>query len=620
MKETQFFGWIGNILQVDLWMNTFEKVPLDREFALNYMGGRGFSSRMLYDLVKPETDPLGPDNVLMFSAGPANGTLSPGCSRWHVAAKSPQTGLIGDGCACGFLGTEMKRAGYDFIIIRGRAEKPSYLWIDDDKTTLVDASHLWGKDTRLAERMINEQIGDPNVQVAIIGPAAEKQITYGIILNDMRSAGRGGMGTVMASKHLKAVVVRGTKGVQVAKPEAHARAAEEAQKAVREHLATLPIPTTVNDWARGGVPGPDDVRYHMGILGTRNNQTAVFEDVDKITSDVLAQHYYVQRWGYLCPMPCDHLYVVDDRPLYGHSVQFAHSGNFGSLIGNSDMKAILELHLLTDKLGIDVLTLGPTLAFAMECYEQGILTTKDTDGIELTWGNMEAVVAMTLKIARREGFGDILAEGTRGAAERIGKGSEAYAFHVKGLEPPWIDDPRGLKGWGLAFAVASRGGDHMRGSPGFDDPLTISGKGERITYMENLKSVQDSLEICKFLRGQNMAPQFLANIYHTVTGVELDGPGLLKIGERITNVERAFVVREGITRKDDTLPGRFLKEPMPDGPAKGHVVEIEPMLDEYYSERGWDIQTGIPKREKLEALGLKDIADEMEGLGRLPRQ
>jgi aldehyde:ferredoxin oxidoreductase len=358
----------------------------------------------------------------------------------------------------------------------------------------------------------------------------------------------------------------------------------------------------------------------MGILGTRNNQTAVFKDVDKITSNVLAENYYVQRRGYLCPMPCDHLYVVDDGPLFGHSVQFAHSGNFGSLIGNNDMKAILELHLLTDRLGIDVLTLGPTLAFAMECYEKGIITKKDTDGLELTWGNMEAVVALTRKIAKREGFGDILAEGTKGAAKRIARGSEAFALHVKGLEPPWIDDPRGLKGWGLAFAVASRGGDHMRGAPAFDDPLAVSGKGKRVMYMENLKSVQDSLEICKFLRGQNMEPWFLAEIYHTVTGVKLDGDGLMKIGERITNVERAFNAREEITRRDDTLPGRFLKEPMPEGPAKGHVVELEPMLDEYYSERGWDIKTGIPKRAKLEELGLKDIADALETLEKLPQE
>lgn len=612
MNQMQSYGWAGQVLQVDLARGKLVKESLNREFALAYLGGRGFTSRLQWDLVPPRTDPLSPDNVLMFSVGPLTGTLSPGSSRWTVAAKSPITGGIGDGNGCGTFGAELKWAGYDLLIIRGRAKNPSYIWIDNDEAILADASQIWGRYTRETERMIREELGDPDVRVAAIGPAAENLVKYCGVISEMRGAGRCGVGTVMASKNVKAVAVRGTKGVKVAKPEEFEKICMLARNAIikdrnpREHVGTL----------TGLIS-----RNRDGGLGTRNNQTGVYENAKDISGPPgewgFWDKQFVQRMAYLCPLPSDQFWVSDEGPNYGHGLQFGTVfGHLGSELGINNVDALLKAHVLIDDLGIDSFTLGFSLAYAFECYEKGIITKEDTDGLELTWGNTNAMFAMIHKIAYREGLGRILAEGPKRAAEIIGKGSERFALHVKGLSAPFIDDPRAWQGAGLAYAVASRGGDHRRGmvlSNRFD-PV---GQGEAVKIQEGVNSIKDSLIICAMFLGRDVP--LLAKLYSTATGVEVNETDLMTIGERITNVEKAFNVREGMTRKDDTLPKRFLEEPLPEGPAKGQVVHLEQMLDEYYAARGWDVKTSLPKQAKLEELGLKDVADELVKLGKLPR-
>ncbi|MFH0897525.1 MAG: aldehyde ferredoxin oxidoreductase family protein [Candidatus Bathyarchaeota archaeon] len=611
MKATQFYGWAGRVLQVDLAKGKFVKENLDREFALTYMGGRGFTSRLQWDLVPKGTDPLSPDNVLMFSVGPLTGTLSPGSSRWTVAAKSPLTGGIGDGNACGTFGAELKWAGYDMIIIRGKAKNPSYLWIDNDEVILADAGHIWSKYTRETERMIREELGDPNVRVAAIGPAAENQVKYCGIVSEMRGGGRCGVGTVMASKKMKALAVRGTKGVKIAKPEEFEEACMSAKNAIVgekdpcKHAGTLAALAS---------------RSEEGGLGTRNNQTGVYEDAEKISGTPGKWDYwdkqFVQRMAYLCPLPSDQFWVSEEGPNYGHGLQFGTAfGHFGSELGISNVDTLLKVHALVDDLGIETFTLGCSVAFAFECYEKGILTKGDTDGLELTWGNADAMFAMIYKIAYREGYlGKILAEGPKRAAEVIGKGSEHFALHVKGLSAPVTDDPRAWQGAGLAYAVASRGGDHRRGMV-LSNRFNPVGQGEEVKIQEGVNSVKDSLIMCAFFLGRDFS--LMAKLYSTATGVEIDERGLMRIGERITNVEKAFNVREGMTRKDDTLPKRFLEEPMPEGPSKGQVVHLEQMLDEYYAARGWDVKTSLPRRAKLEELGLNDLANQLAKLGKL---
>ena len=637
-------GWMGTILRVDLSKKLVTKEPLEEELVAKFVGGKGLSTKYLYDEIKPGIDPLGPDNKVIFGVGPCNGTLSPGGSRFTIATKSPLSGFIGDANSGGTFGAGLKYAGYDMLIIEGKAEKPLYLWMEDDRVELRDAGHLWGKTTAETKRVLETELGDPEVCVVSIGPAGENLVKFAAVIADLgRAAGRTGIGAVLGSKKLKAIAVKGTKGVKVANPKLLEEAAMEVYQLWRVDWGSYQA------WSKMG-PTSSMIRYHnMGILPTKNYLRGTFpEGIQSVTGERIAEGYFVKpKACFSCPVPTDHLFIIDKGPYagtYGEGLEMAQLEHFSSRVMIDDLDFTAKATALSDEYGVDCMDMAAIIGYAMECFDNGILTEKDTDGLRVDWGNASAALKLMELTTYRKGIGDLFAEGVKRASEKIGQGSERFAVHVKGLSIS-TRDPRGCKGWGLGYAVGARGADHCRhlgvaegvalpGSIGFDpvrgevigepgkdlNPLSEEGKGQLIYWYENLRYFQNCMENCinfpRYRKDLGL-PGTMAKFFNAVTGWELSSKDVMRIGERIVNLDRAFNVREGLTRKDDSLPERFLKETLPEGPAKGSVVNLEPMLDEYYEVRGWDKISGFPTRAKLEELGLKKEAEELKKMGRL---
>lgn len=609
-------GYMGQVLRLDLSGNKATVHELSKVLARNFIGGRGLNSKVLYDEVGPDVDPLGPGNLLIFGVGPLNGTISPSSSKWTVTAKSPLTGITGDGCSGSGFGAEMKYAGFDQVIIKGKAKHPVYLWIEEGNVEIRDASHIWGKDTLETEEAIKRDLGDQKIQVACIGPAGENLVRIACIMSNFyRTAARTGMGAVMGSKSLKAIATRGGKDVKVADPQAFEEAVLDAKSKIRA------------DWmydiyATRGTPALIDWLNAQGGLSTKNYEFGTFDKASEINADTfLKNHEHTTIACFGCPIHCTHYFMED----YGQGkLEFAHLFALGALCLDGNLSSILENISLASDLGLDIISLGSTIAFAMECYEKELITKRDLDGIELTWGNHDAIKEIITLIASRKGFGDVLAEGVRKASQRIGKGAEKFAQHTKGLESCCQNLPK--KGWLLAYATATRGSDHLRGmeniegiegrkgkaieifgTPSVLDLLSIEGKPMLIKWHQDFLAVIDSLETCKFNCDvlYALGPEELANLYSTATGWKIDGKELLKIGERIYNVERMFNVREGISRKDDVPPSRMFN-PLTSGRYKGTQAtpeELQKMLDEYYELRGWN-KNGIPTKQKLKELNI----------------
>jgi len=627
-------GYMGKVLRVNLSNGRIVKEPFKKELARYYVGGRGLNSRVLYDEVKPGIDPIGPDNKIIVGVGPAAGTLVPGSQRFTVTSKSPLTGFLGDSNSGGSFGVEVKYAGYDMIIIEGQAQRPVYLWIDDDRVELKPAEHLWGKMIRDTVRAIEREIGDPDIRVISIGPGGENLVRFACLLSDLgRGTGRTGQGAVFGSKKLKAIAVRGSKGVKVAD-------VRGLHQAVREnYLAWDKNPAFKEGRARYG-PAAGWLRYdNFGMLPTRNYQSGTFH---KSLLEGLDKYFVKQKACFSCPNGCDHMFVISEgryAGVYGSGVELANLGDFGPKIGCDDMSLAFKAAELCDQYGVDYFDMTSIISFATECYQRGVLTEQDTGGLKLEWGSPNTILNLIEMTAHREGLGAVLAEGLKGASKVIEGDSGKYAMQTKG-QSLVMRDPRGSKGWGLAYAVSSRGPCHVRAHlpetyPVGDwdiclqetlkkyndptNPVLEEGKGELVAWHENQQAFKNSLEICLFSTYTWMfsVPPQLARYYNAITGSNISANEVLQIGERIINVERAFNVREGLTRKDDTLPDRMLKEPMPDGPAKGQVVRLDIMLDDYYRFRGWDKDSGLPTKKKLLELGLSDIANELEGMGKL---
>lgn len=611
------------ILRVDLSKMKVLTEPVKKELVKNFIGGRGLGAKILYDEVKPKTDPFDPANRLIFAVGPLTGTTAISTNRLAVVTKSPLTGIYLVSLVGGFIAAELRFAGYMAVIVSGRAEKPVYLWINNDKVEIKKADHLWGMPTNETQIFLREELGD-KVQIACIGPAGEKMVKYACIVHGKRTAGRGGAGAVMVSKNLKAVAVRGTKRkVRIADEEKFREAAKELLEDSR----------VMKDWAICGTPtsvGP--VNTSMGIFPTRNYQESMFEGVENILGETMKKKIVVKDVTcFRCPITCTKISIIRDGPYAGtvaRGPEYETLWSLGANCGNSNLESIATASMLCDNLGMDTISVGSVISFAMECYEKGIISKEDMGGVEPRFGNYEAIIEMIRKIAFREGFGAILAEGVRRAAEKIGKNSEKYAMHVKGLELPGYD-PRGLKAMGINYATASRGGCHCRGYPtqelfGIPEKVNrfeIAGKGRIAAWNQDVTAIIDSSTIClftaQFVFLQKLDKlDIIARLLAATTGIEEfeDVAEILRIGERINNLERAFNVREGMTRRDDSLPERLLKEPIPKGPSQGHVFELEPILEEYYEVRGWDKSSGIPLKSKLEELGLKEVADELETL------
>jgi aldehyde:ferredoxin oxidoreductase len=618
-------GYAGKQLLVDLTKQKCKAIPLDPNFALTYLGGQGFASRILFDSVGPSTKPLGPDNVMIWATGPFTGTLWPQAARYVVAAKSPLTGIFGESHAAGHWGPELKFAGFDTAIVHGRAEKPVYLLIDNGKAKLENAKDLWGRNTQETEEIIKENNRDQALRVSCIGQAGENLVRYAAIINDFdRAAARSGIGAVAGSKNLKAVAVRGNQDIPVAKPDKYLKVIDEL------HQKMLASPFTASR-AEYGTTNLVELMQEIGRLPSYNMRSGVFEEYQKISGETIKQKYLVKpRADFACLQRCGRYTIVRTGPYAycGGGPEYETQSALGSRCGNDNIESILYGHHLCNLYGLDTISTGATISWAMECWDQGLITAKDTGNIDLSWGNHEVIIQLIHLIARREGFGDILAEGSFRAAQKIGRGTEQYVMHSKRQEIAG-QEPRAQKSMGLASATAARGADHLYAFPvldevGFDEEISIrygtqylpeigdrlnpKYKGIMVKENEDFCAVVESLGVCKY--GTLIPPVLfysdVAAAFDVTVGVNLSIADLHLIGERIVNLNRCFNVREGIRRKDDSLPRRLTEEPAPKGPAKGQIVELDVMLDEYYEKRGWQVKDGLPTQKTLQKLGLED--------------
>lgn len=613
------YGYAGRVLHVDMTTGKTSVEPLNEEYAKKYIGGIGLGMRMLHDHSKPGTDPFSPENPLILTTGPISGTMWPTGGNGHAfVSKSPQTFGVGESKAHGSFGTELKRAGYDAVVIKGKAEKPVYLWIDDDSVQLLDASHLWGKSTGETEDTIKEELGDYYIRVASIGLAGEKLSRIACIINDKtRAAGRTGMGAVMGSKNLKAIAVRGTRDIAPAK-------LDEFMEYVKEFHERMKGPATQKYRALGT---PENILVHnsLSCMPTRNYRNSRFEGAEKVSGEVLNEKYVAKVIGCSsCAMRCEHTVVVAEGPYKGTMTRMEYESLWalGPFCGVDRLDAIIKAMDLCNYYGIDSISAGVIAGFAMDCYESGILTQKDFGGIDARFGNAEAMVKIVDMVGKREGLGDVLADGVKFAAEKIGKGSEKLACHIKGVEVTGYD-LRCLKTAALGFAVSFRGADHNRhGAYAFDVKGKVNrliaekGRGKMVKDMEDTYNLIDSFIVCKFSRGTYYKElDDMTKLYSLVTGFEMTPQQLKQAGERIQNVAKLFNVREGLGRKDDNLPWKVMHEPIPDeGPSKGALVsqaELDLLLDDYYESRGWT-KEGVPTKEKLKELGMDELLSIVE--------
>ena len=636
---------VQTILWVDLSDGCSELETLPEEWTRKYLGCRGINARLLFDHVPAGTDPLGPDNVLLFGTGPMDG-LPVGMGRISMACKSPR-GTVAEGGGGGFFGPELRRAGIDYLAIRGQADHPVYLNIQDGCAELRDARHLWGLKTDETDAVLRQELPDPDVQFRYIGPAAENLVHASPIFGNLNnSGGRAGCGQVMGSKGLKAIAVRGTQGIRVADYDAFL----EAYKVFRQRLdigTSRDMWTPV--WSTYGAPVLARLFPDLGNLMTRNAQEMRW-DYDKairVSGEAYLDEYVTKAKAcWCCPWPaCQKQHKIDSgryRGFKGGNYWAAQPVVFGSLIDNDDLGLLLVMSGLCNQYGLDVFHVGYTLAWAMECFENGLLTLSDTDGLELRFGcsDKEGLLDLVRKIALREGFGELLSKGCAEAAKVVGQGSEQYCLAVKGQELEGIPQ-RNLYMVALGIAVSEVGPDHTRWYPPYpcnpsliseqelaelgidlDLRLAFQGrvpeqKGKLLRWFTISRAIVESLPSCVFLvrdtLGLDMRPWL--DLFNAATGAELDYAEFVLAGERLMNLDRAFNVREGYRRTDDCPPIRMATEDVPFfGYPKLAPSIFEPMLDEYYEANGWSVATSIPTRSKLEELGLGDVADEFDAL------
>ncbi|MBW1935128.1 MAG: aldehyde ferredoxin oxidoreductase family protein [Deltaproteobacteria bacterium] len=618
-------GYTGKILRVNLTDQTAKEEQLPVDTARDFIGGAGFGIKYLYDEVPAGTDPLGPDNKLIFAPGPFSGTTIPCASRMAVTGKSPLTGAVGMALTGGYFPVELKFAGYDALIIEGKAKNPTYLWIKNGEVKFRSAKKVWGMKTTDTQQIIKNELNDQNVRIACIGPAGENLCKIACIINEMRAAGRKGLGAVMGSKNLKAIAIRGKGKVPIADKEKLKAAREGMTKAMKESHVLYP------NFSKKGTPMVVDATCAMGIFPTKNfSATGEYAPADKIGVDVQMGRNVGREHCYGCPVGCSQLKLAKTAPYKGiltEGPEYETFFSFGGETGVDNIDAIIAADRLADELGLDTISAGVTIGFAMELYEKGILSKEDTGGLELNFGNDQAMITLLRLMAFREGIGDLLADGTKAAAQKIGNGSEKYAVHVKGLELPAYD-VRGAKAHGLNYATSYTGADHNRGYafqeifgipiPYGVDRLAVGGKGKLTKWNQDVRSATcDAPTMCAFLLDMavaEIATQNTASLMEAVTGLKLSAEEVQKVGERINNLARAFNVREGFTRADDTLPERLMMEPLKEGASKGQFIskdDLNKMLNEYYTERGWDLNTGAPTRGKLVELGLEYVAKDI---------
>jgi aldehyde:ferredoxin oxidoreductase len=619
-------AFMGKILRVNLSQGTTVAEPIRDDWAQQFLGGAGLATRYLYEEVPRGADPLGPANKLILMTGPLTGTASASASRYSVVARSPLTGIWGHANSGGTFGPALKQSGFDGVIFEGISPDPVFLRIVDGKAELYDASPVWGKTVSDTEDWI-QGTSPTRFTIASIGPAGENLVRYAAIINNKyRAAGRCGLGAVMGAKKVKAVACAGQAPIRLADEQRFQQAAraqidylnESFLKVGFEAFGTNMVSDMVN--IRGGYP-------------SRNWQTGTYDLIEEVNAQALTDRVFVNGVRcFACPIACGRGTEIREGKWAGQrgeGPEYETTNVFGALCAVADLGAITMANYLCNDYGLDTISTGSSIAFALECYERGVLTREETGGLELKFGDADLVVELVSKIAARQGIGDLLAEGTRIMSQRLGGGSEHFAMHVKGLELPAYD-PRAAKICGLGYVTANRGGDHItayvEGPTFIDTPFLVVDdstirdpfvadprEAKVVVDMENALAVFDSVGGCKFM-GIMLTADDYVGLIASATGWPFGLEEFRTSGERIYNLERAFCVREGMERDMDLLPARLMQDPLPDGPAAGMVIErhtLEAMKDAYYQFRGWDQATGIPTPEKLRELGLDDLIADM---------
>jgi aldehyde:ferredoxin oxidoreductase len=615
---------------VDLSAGTVDVLPIPMELRQRLLGGRGIDMYLLYNLVGPDVDPLGPQNVFLVSAGLLTGTPAPAAARTHVAGKSPLTGLIGSANMGGFFGPELRFAGFDHLIIKGKAHKPSYLWVHNGEIEIREAGNIWGADSLEAQELIRRELGDPDIKVLTIGAAGENLVRFANVRTGPKNAaGRTGMGALMGSKNLKAIAVRGTLPIPIADPEG----ALEYHKELIDFIQSSKYAEIMGKW---GTMFIYDVTNSTGLVRTRNFQSNQLPDSEELECEGIEHYSTGVTACFGCTMHCRHKYILKEgawKGRYCEGPEYTSLGAFGTEVGSNRLHKALEGNYLVNKHGLDTLETGSMIAWAMELNEKGLLPKELLGDLNLEWGNMEAVLQLVEDIAYRRGLGDVLADGPRLAIQRLGPETAYYNIQIKGMSNLHSDE-RPTPALALGIATATRGADHLRSRPAVDlyhlpeavldeiygkkgmtsDYREYRGKPWMVFWQECLYALVDALGICKFqtvFLSPNM-PKWkeYAKLLEKVVGLSFSEEQLMEIGERIYNLERMFLIREGITRKDDNLPERYFQEPTPAGleAVKGKVIDrskFEHMLDEYYELHGWD-QEGKPLPTTLARLGLQE--------------
>ncbi len=608
----------GKRLTIDLSTGKITKGEIEEAITKDFIGGKGFAAKVLYDELKPGTSPLSPDNILVMVTGPLAGTSAPAYAKTAFATKSPLTGIFIDSYVGGNLGPEVRFAGYELVTVSGKAERPVCVYINDEEVKILDASDLWGRDVAETEKALKDRFGR-EAQIASIGPAGENLISHACLCHQVyRQAGRGGIGAVMGSKNLKAIVVKGTGKVKVADESRFTKAVRAANENIRNNKVIQ------EGLKKYGTLTMVPMAQEMGIATVKNYSDGVMDEevAEQLYGPAIEAKYKPKHLScFRCPIRCEKLVTITGGKWgqFNAETEFETLMLLGPNIGITDYETIAYLGLLCDRMGMDTIQTGNALSFAMECYEKGLMSPEDTGG-EVRFGNEQTAIEMVTDIAYRKGLGKLLAQGTKAMANKIGRGSEKFAMQVKGLAFPAAWDIRGAQGHGFSFAVSDRGACHtssdadfieFSGAPGVPDRFTLEGKPEIVKDTEDLATARETLISCIF---NFLPPEIHLELLNGALGKNISMDEFLLAGERTEQLIRAFNVREGnISRQDDTLPGRVFEEPIPKGPSEGQRIsreKFEAAIDIYYQLRGWN-KDGVPTKRKLEDLGLKKAAQEI---------
>ncbi len=630
MAATRLCSYGGQILRVNLTTGKIRTEPTEK-YARRFIGGRGINAWIMLNEVSPEIDPFDPENLLIYGVGALVGTLAPFACRVSIETKNAFGGGMGSANCGGHFGAELKFAGFDNVVIYGRAERPVYLWIHDDEAELKDASSIYGKTTWETERIIRGDLKDEEIRVSSIGPAGENLVRSACIITDRaKAAGGSGVGAIMGSKNLKALSVRGSKSIEIARPEKFIDAVDEAMRIVE-------MASDTEDIRRQGYYGvggrSESKTWEAGFRPVRNGQDDYWDPkkIEKVTGEVMGRYRKKILACIGCPVGCMPWMEVKDGPyeIKGEGWWNNSSNSYCTRIDCDNAEAAIKCHLLANQLGLDGDNAATVISWAFECYERGLLTTRDTDGLELKWGNHDAMLMMLEKLAHRQGIGDFLADGVKRASQKI-KGSENFALHVKGQDT--LDGYRISKGWGFGIATSTSAGRHLRGAVHSllpEEFLSSEGVPRRVFMQEQFKAILDMTGLCLYNQGilswetnyERDAAELLAKITSCATGVDISPEGFMRVGRQIQNIEKAFnTLHAGFTREDDHPPRRYWDEPVRSGPYKGEKIdheEWEKMLDDYYALHGWDKESSWQTNECLEALNLSEVANKLERVGRL---